>query len=195
MKPDDCILFSGGATGAEAEFGACAERRGIQEQSLRRRLNGRASHIGPQISRHSSSPYGSEVNRCLRKPATDVELRRYSPLLEQRAFPAAEQRTAADAYAGCVLRLHAELMPLIETRTRSLGAKIEPVLRDRGATRVRRRNPARHQWGVVERASVGVLPARGGTAAQPAPQRPPATGDGATALPASLFAAPSPLFI
>jgi hypothetical protein len=31
MKPEDCILFSGGAVGAEAEFGACAERRGIEE--------------------------------------------------------------------------------------------------------------------------------------------------------------------
>jgi ribosomal protein L20A (L18A) len=31
MKPADCILFSGGARGAEAEFGACAERHGIEE--------------------------------------------------------------------------------------------------------------------------------------------------------------------
>ena len=31
MKPADCILFSGGAAGAEAEFGACAERHGIEE--------------------------------------------------------------------------------------------------------------------------------------------------------------------
>jgi len=31
MKPDDCILFSGGAAGAESEFGACAEQRGIDE--------------------------------------------------------------------------------------------------------------------------------------------------------------------
>jgi hypothetical protein len=31
MNPGDCILFSGGAPGAEAEFGACAERRGIEE--------------------------------------------------------------------------------------------------------------------------------------------------------------------
>jgi hypothetical protein len=45
MKPADCILFSGGAAGAEAEFGACAERHGIEEvnftfeghQQLRRR--------------------------------------------------------------------------------------------------------------------------------------------------------------
>jgi hypothetical protein len=31
MKPSDCILFSGGAAGAEAEFGACAERYGVEE--------------------------------------------------------------------------------------------------------------------------------------------------------------------
>jgi len=31
MKPADCILFSGAAGGAEAEFGACAERHGIDE--------------------------------------------------------------------------------------------------------------------------------------------------------------------
>ena len=31
MKPADCILFSGGAAGAEAEFGACAERHGVEE--------------------------------------------------------------------------------------------------------------------------------------------------------------------
>ena len=31
MNRSDCILFSGGAPGAEAEFGACAERHGIEE--------------------------------------------------------------------------------------------------------------------------------------------------------------------
>jgi hypothetical protein len=31
MKPTDCILFSGGAPGAEAHFGACAERHGVEE--------------------------------------------------------------------------------------------------------------------------------------------------------------------
>ena len=31
MNPHDCILFSGGAGGAEAEFGACAERHAIEE--------------------------------------------------------------------------------------------------------------------------------------------------------------------
>ena len=31
MKPADCILFSGGAPGAEARFGDCAERHGVEE--------------------------------------------------------------------------------------------------------------------------------------------------------------------
>src|SRR5262245_39418309 len=31
MNARDCILFSGGAPGAEAAFGACAERHGIEE--------------------------------------------------------------------------------------------------------------------------------------------------------------------
>lgn len=31
MKIDECVLFSGAAQGAESEFGAAAERRGIEE--------------------------------------------------------------------------------------------------------------------------------------------------------------------
>src|SRR5688500_10853734 len=31
MNASDCILFSGGAHGAEAAFGACAERHGVEE--------------------------------------------------------------------------------------------------------------------------------------------------------------------
>src|SRR4051812_10448703 len=31
MKPDDCILFSGGAKGAEAAFGECAAKHGVEE--------------------------------------------------------------------------------------------------------------------------------------------------------------------
>lgn len=31
MKPEECILFSGGAKGAESAFGAAAERYGIEE--------------------------------------------------------------------------------------------------------------------------------------------------------------------
>jgi hypothetical protein len=31
VKPEDCVLFSGAASGAEAAFGSAAERRGIDE--------------------------------------------------------------------------------------------------------------------------------------------------------------------
>ena len=31
MNADDCILFSGGMKGAEAAFGACAEKHGVEE--------------------------------------------------------------------------------------------------------------------------------------------------------------------
>ena len=31
MNPSDCILFSGGAAGAEAAFGSSAERHGVEE--------------------------------------------------------------------------------------------------------------------------------------------------------------------
>src|SRR5690242_10238362 len=31
MNPRDCTLYSGGAAGAEADFGACAERYGVEE--------------------------------------------------------------------------------------------------------------------------------------------------------------------
>lgn len=31
LKREECILFSGGAQGAESEFGACAERAGLEE--------------------------------------------------------------------------------------------------------------------------------------------------------------------
>ena len=31
MKPEECVLFSGAAQGAESEFGSAAERRGIDE--------------------------------------------------------------------------------------------------------------------------------------------------------------------
>ena len=44
MKASDCILFSGGAPGAEAEFGACAERHGVEEVNF--------TFDGHKIERH-----------------------------------------------------------------------------------------------------------------------------------------------
>src|SRR5678809_85539 len=44
MDPADCILFSGGAAGAEAAFGALAERHAIEEVNF--------TFDGHQIERH-----------------------------------------------------------------------------------------------------------------------------------------------
>ena len=44
MKPSESILFSGGAPGAEAAFGACAERRGVEEVNF--------TFDGHRIERH-----------------------------------------------------------------------------------------------------------------------------------------------
>jgi hypothetical protein len=44
MTPADCILFSGGAPGAEAAFGACAERHGVEEVNF--------TFDGHKIERH-----------------------------------------------------------------------------------------------------------------------------------------------
>ena len=44
MKPADCILFSGGAPGAEARFGDCAERHGVEEVNF--------TFDGHRIERH-----------------------------------------------------------------------------------------------------------------------------------------------
>src|SRR3954463_3641788 len=44
MKRDEGILFSGGAAGAEAAFGACAEQHGVEE--------GNFTFDGHKIERH-----------------------------------------------------------------------------------------------------------------------------------------------
>jgi hypothetical protein len=44
MRPDDCILFSGGAPGAEAQFGMCAEDHGVEEVNF--------TFDGHKIERH-----------------------------------------------------------------------------------------------------------------------------------------------
>ena len=44
MNPTDSILFSGGAPGAEAAFGACAETHGVEEVNF--------TFDGHNIARH-----------------------------------------------------------------------------------------------------------------------------------------------
>ena len=52
MKTDECILFSGGATGAKAEFSALAERRGIEEVNFTFDGHNEVRHRGVRVLNH-----------------------------------------------------------------------------------------------------------------------------------------------
>jgi len=72
MRREDCILFSGGAAGAEAEFGALAERYGIDEVNY--------TFEGHQIVRHR----GLRVLNHEELLAGDVSLEYVSKLMNRR---------------------------------------------------------------------------------------------------------------
>jgi hypothetical protein len=72
MKPSDCILFSGGAPGAEAQFGACAERHGVEEVNF--------TFEGHKIDRHR----GVRVLNHEELLAGDVSLAYVSRLMNRR---------------------------------------------------------------------------------------------------------------
>src|SRR6187431_3040515 len=72
MKPSDCILFSGGAPGAEAHFGACAERHGVEEVNF--------TFDGHKIERHR----GVRVLNHEELLSGDVSLAYVSRLMNRR---------------------------------------------------------------------------------------------------------------
>ena len=72
MNRDDGILFSGGAPGAEAEFGACAERHGIEEVNF--------TFDGHKIERHR----GVRVLNHEELQSGDVSLAYVSRLMHRR---------------------------------------------------------------------------------------------------------------
>jgi hypothetical protein len=72
MHASDCILFSGGASGAEAAFGACAERYGIEEVNF--------TFDGHKIDRHR----GVRVLNHEELLAGDVSLEYVSRLMHRR---------------------------------------------------------------------------------------------------------------
>jgi len=75
MKPSDSILFSGGAPGAEAEFGACAERRGIDEVNFTFEGHNIARHRGVRVLNHEELQAGDVsleyLGRLLHRRYTD----------------------------------------------------------------------------------------------------------------------------
>ena len=72
MKPSDCILFSGGAPGAETFFGACAEQHGVEEVNF--------TFDGHKIERHR----GVRVLNHEELLTGDVSLQYVSRLMHRR---------------------------------------------------------------------------------------------------------------
>ena len=76
MNRDDGILFSGGAPGAEAEFGACAERHGIEEVNFTFDGHKIARHRGVRVLNHEELQAGDVsleyVSRLMHRRYTDA---------------------------------------------------------------------------------------------------------------------------
>ena len=76
MKSEDCILFSGGAAGAEAAFGACAERHGVEEVNFTFEGHKMARHRGVRMLNHEELQAGDVsleyVSRLLNRRYTDA---------------------------------------------------------------------------------------------------------------------------
>src|SRR4029450_8928676 len=75
MKPSDCILFSGGAPGAEAFFGASAERHGIEEVNFTFDGHKIDRHRGVRVLNHEELQAGDvsleDISRLLHRGYTD----------------------------------------------------------------------------------------------------------------------------
>jgi hypothetical protein len=80
MRPDDGILFSGGAAGAEATFGVCAERHGIEEVNFTFEGHNAERHRGVRVLNHEELRAG------------DVSLAYVSRLMNRRYTEAATIR-------------------------------------------------------------------------------------------------------
>ena len=76
MNSSDCILFSGGAPGAEAEFGACAERHGVEEVNFTFDGHKIARHRGVRVLNHEELQAGDVsleyVSRLMHRRYTDA---------------------------------------------------------------------------------------------------------------------------
>jgi hypothetical protein len=76
MNRDEGILFSGGAAGAEAEFGACAERHGIEEVNFTFEGHKIARHRGVRVLNHEELQSGdvslAYVSRLMHRRFADA---------------------------------------------------------------------------------------------------------------------------
>ncbi len=78
MKTDECVLFSGAANGAESEFGAAAERRGIDEVNFTFEGHKDARSRGIRVLTHEELKHGdvslSYVSNLMHRRYPDTQL-------------------------------------------------------------------------------------------------------------------------
>src|SRR6187549_2822581 len=76
MNASDCILFSGGAQGAEAAFGASAERHGVEEVNYTFEGHTIVRHRGVRVLNHEELQNGdvslAYVSRLMHRRFTDL---------------------------------------------------------------------------------------------------------------------------
>ena len=77
MQAADCILFSGGAPGAEAAFGEAAERRGVEEVNFTFDQHAMARARGVRMLNHEELQAGDVsleyVSRLMKRRYTDAQ--------------------------------------------------------------------------------------------------------------------------
>ena len=78
MKPEDCILYSGAAAGAEAAFGAAAEAHGIEEVNFTFEGHNDARHRGIRVLTHEELRHGdvslAYVSKLMHRSYRDTPL-------------------------------------------------------------------------------------------------------------------------
>src|SRR5690606_41574363 len=78
VKPEDCVLYSGAAPGAEAAFGAAAERYGIEEVNFTFEGHNDARHRGIRVLTHEELRRGdvslAYVSRLMHRTYPDTPL-------------------------------------------------------------------------------------------------------------------------
>ena len=76
MNADDCILFSGGMKGAEAAFGACAEKFGVEEVNFTFEGHPIERHRGVRVLNHEELLTGDVsleyVSKLMHRKYTDA---------------------------------------------------------------------------------------------------------------------------
>jgi hypothetical protein len=78
VKPEECVLFSGAAGGAEAAFGEAAERRGIDEVNVTFEEHKDARNRGIRVLTHDELRHGdvslTYVSRLMHREYRDTPL-------------------------------------------------------------------------------------------------------------------------